>query len=66
MRTAGVVERDVTPKAGLRFGYAVIGVQIHLLVLDAAPEALDEHIVAPASLAVHALHDTVGGQNRCP
>ena len=49
MRAAGVVERDLTPNAGLRFGYAVIGVQLHLLVLDAAPEPLDEHIVAPAS-----------------
>ncbi len=27
MRTAGVVERDVTPNASLRFGYAVVGVQ---------------------------------------
>ena len=28
--------------------------EIHVLVFDAAPETLDEHVVDPASLAVHA------------
>ena len=46
------------------FGYAVLGVQVHLLVLDAAPEALDEDIVTPASLAAPALQDAMGGKQR--
>ena len=64
MRTPAVVELDVTPDAGLRFADAVVGVQIHFLVLDAAPEPFDEDIVAPAPLPVHTLQDTVGGQQR--
>src|SRR5918999_1384250 len=64
MRTLGVVEVDVTPNAGLRFGDTVVGMQIYLLVLDAAPEALDEDIITPAPLAVHALQDAMGGKQR--
>ena len=33
--------------------------QVHLLVLDALPEALDEEVVAPGPLAVHAELDAV-------
>ena len=32
---------------------AVIGPQIHLLVFDAAPQPLDEHVVAPCALRLN-------------
>jgi hypothetical protein len=42
---------------------AVVGPQIHLLVLDAAPQAFDEHLVAPSPLAVHANRNAMVGQH---
>src|SRR5258705_11199075 len=42
---------------------AVIGPQIHLLVFDAAPQPLDEDVVAPGALAVHADRDPVFDQH---
>lgn len=41
---------------------AVVGPQIHLLVFDAAPESLDEHVIAPGALAVHADRNAVVGE----
>ncbi len=41
---------------------AVVGSQVDLLVLDAAPQALDEHVVAPCALAVHADRNAVAGE----
>lgn len=35
-------------------GHAIVGVQIDLLILEAAPQAFDEHVVDPASFAIHA------------
>ena len=43
--------------------HAVVGPQIHLLVLDAAPQPLDEYIVPPSSFSVHADGDVVLGQH---
>ncbi len=40
-------------------GHRVIGMQIHVFILDTLPQALDEEIVAPGSLAVHAELDAV-------
>ena len=37
--------------------------QIDLLVLDRSPEALDEDVVSPCALAVHADRDAVVGQH---
>src|SRR5262245_22847224 len=42
---------------------AVVGVQIALLVLDRSPQPLDEHIVPPRALAVHADLDVALMQN---
>src|SRR2546430_895515 len=39
-----------------------LGSEIHLLVLDAAPQPLDENIVSPGALAVHADGDRVSDQ----
>jgi 5,10-methenyltetrahydromethanopterin hydrogenase len=54
MRTARIVEAEVTGQCHARLGAVRIPVQIHLLVLDAAPQSLDEHVLDPAALAVHA------------
>jgi hypothetical protein len=32
--------------------YAVVGVQVNILVLDGFSEMLDEHVIPPAALAV--------------
>lgn len=37
--------------------------QVYLFVFDGPPEALDEDIVAPCPLAVHADLDLAGGQH---
>jgi len=48
--------------AGLRFRDAGIGVEIDLLVFEAAPQPLDEDVVHVAALAVHADRDLVALQ----
>lgn len=55
MWTAGAIELDGTPDTGLRLEEALVGVQMHLLVLDAVREALDKEILAPGTLAGHGL-----------
>ncbi len=49
-----VVEIEVAADPGACFRDRGVGVEIHLLVFYRAPEALHEHIVPPASPAVHA------------
>ncbi len=44
----------------LGLAYRVIGMQLHLFVLNALPQALDEEVVPPGALAVHAELDPVG------
>src|SRR4051812_42130481 len=41
---------------------AVVGSQIHLLVFDAAPQPLDEDVIPPRTLAVHADRNAVVGE----
>src|SRR3974390_2220771 len=48
------VEGGVTGGRSARFAHAVVGSQIGLLVFDAAPQPLDEAVVPPSALAVHA------------
>lgn len=60
MRPACVVEAQVSTEMCFRLGHAVIGAQIHLFVLRALPQPLDEHVVVPAALAVHADANVVG------
>ena len=45
---------DVLGNVGARSADAVIGLEIHALVLHAAPEPFDEHVVAPGTTPVHA------------
>ena len=41
----------------------VVGVQVDVLVLQAPPESLDEDVVPPTALAVHADPDVPGLQH---
>lgn len=54
-----VVEVDVAVERGPCFADGYVGVQVDLFVLDRSPYPLDEDIVAPAALAVHADADPV-------
>jgi hypothetical protein len=58
----GVEEVEIAADAGAGLTDALVGSQIDLLVFDAPPKPLDEDIVAPASLAVHADAYTLGQQ----
>ena len=59
MRPRAVVEAGVSLQPGSGIGEGIVRPQLDLLIFDAAPQALDEHIVEPAALAVHA--DTNAG-----
>src|SRR5262245_29838483 len=63
MRSPCVVEGDVAVDRLPCLADAVIGVQIDFLVLDGSPEALDEDVVSPCALAVHADRDAVVDQH---
>jgi hypothetical protein len=54
MRTTGVVETEVGRERALKLAHRLVGVQVDVLILDAAPQPLGEHIIDPAPLAVHA------------
>src|SRR5687768_2450054 len=62
MRAALMVEREVAADPGPRFARVRVGVEVDLLVLERTPHALDEHVVEPAALAVHADLDAVLAQ----
>jgi len=54
VRASGVVELDVARDLASGFAHRLVGVQVDVLVFERTPEALDEDVVAPAALAVHA------------
>src|SRR6516225_9975209 len=58
-----LVEVDVAAERSSRLVDTVIGPQIHLLVFDTAPEALEEHVIAPRAPAVHADRNLVLDQD---
>src|SRR5271168_3834509 len=62
VRSLAVVEVQIAADRGPGLGDAVVGPQIDLLVFDRSPEPLDEDVVAPGALAVHADPDAVVGQ----
>ena len=49
-----IVEHQSVADALFGLGHTIIGFEIDLLMFQAAPEALDKHIVHPASLAIDA------------
>src|ERR1700732_2161598 len=59
MRTFAVKEVEIPADRGACLADAVVGPEIDLLVFDRAPESLDEDVVAPCPLAVHADGDGV-------
>jgi hypothetical protein len=47
------------------FGYAVVGIEINLLVLDRGPQPFDEDVVSPGATPVHTDLDTLLFQYFC-
>ncbi len=54
MRALAVLEREVSADLGSRLGHRLIGMKIDVLVFERAPQPLDEDVVCPAALAIHA------------
>src|SRR3954453_18777890 len=63
MRSAAVVEAEIPADRGAGLGDRVVSSQVDLFVLDRSPEALDDDVVAPGTLAVHTDRDPVPGQH---
>ena len=55
----GVVEAEVAGQSCPKLGGRFVGPQVHVLVLDATPQTLDEHVVHPSALAIHAYRNGV-------
>ena len=55
VRPVRVVELEVHRQSLPRGADAVVGLEVHVLVLHAAPQSLDEHVVSPTAFAVRAL-----------
>ena len=49
-----IVEIEIAGEADTERGRRVIGSQVDILVLHAASQSLDENVVEPAPLAIHA------------
>ena len=54
MGSAGVVPTDVFGNVGPRGADAVVGLEVHALVLHAAPQPFNEDVIAPGPTPVHA------------
>ena len=50
-----VIKVDITTDRSTGLADAVVGSQVHFLVLDAAPQALDEYVVSPSPVPVAAV-----------
>ena len=59
MWTPLIVKLEIAVQALPGVGDRVVGVQVNLLVFDAFPEPLDQHVVDPTTLTVHADLDAV-------
>src|SRR5688572_2597243 len=57
-----IVEAEIPADRGAGLGDRVVSSEVDLLVLDRSPEPLDEDVVAPGTLAVHADGDPISGQ----
>src|SRR5258705_995290 len=62
MGASAIVEIEIPPDRAAGVRQAVVGAKIDLLVLDRTPQALDEDVVPPRALAVHADLDVVRRQ----
>ena len=54
MWASTIVEAELSPDRGTGLGDAGVGSQVDLLVFDGPPEALNQDIVPPGALSVHA------------
>ena len=54
MNTLFVVEGEILAEAGTRLRDVPVVLEVHLLVLEAAPEALDEDVVEGPAPPIHA------------
>src|SRR5664279_4551803 len=63
MRPTAIVEAEIAADRRAGLGHAVVGSQIHLLVFDAAPQPLNEDVVAPRAFSVHANRDAILDQH---
>src|ERR1700704_2853457 len=63
MWALGIIKVEITTNRCARFSDAVVGFQIPLLIFDAAPQPLDEHVVPPSPFAVHADCNAVVGEH---
>src|SRR4029077_39705 len=61
--TSAVIKVEIVTDRSTRLADAVVGSQIDLLILDAAPQAFDEHVIAPGGLAVHADGNAAVGEH---
>lgn len=59
MGPPAILEPEVTAELGPGFRHRCAGLQVRLLVLDALPQPLDEHVVLPTPPPVHADGDAV-------
>lgn len=62
MRPPAVVEGQIPADRSARVGHTGVGAQVNLLVCHRFPDALDEDVVAPGALAVHADPDARADQ----
>src|SRR5450759_5941446 len=63
MRPAAIIEVQVAADRSAGLADIVVGSQVDLLVLDATPQPLDEDVVPPGALAVHADSDPIFDQH---
>src|ERR1700675_3422229 len=63
MWALGIIKVKIKTNRCARVSDAVVVFQIHLLIFDAAPQPLDEHVVPPSPFAVHADCNAVVGEH---
>jgi hypothetical protein len=59
MRSGLVIERQIAFQTLVHSPDGVVGLQIDLLVFDALPQSLNEHVIPPTAFLVHADLDAV-------
>ena len=59
VRTSAIVKFQIATDRRARLRDALVGLEVDLLILQGPPEALQEHVVASGTLAVHADRDAV-------
>ena len=62
----GVVKIEVLGQSSSQLRSGLVTMQVNILVLDAAPQPLDEHVVDPSTLSIHADLNSVGLQRIDP